>query len=277
MGRYYYIRLHPFSLAEVVSGKRSRKINVSKELVFLKDNKNFPGLFASLFNYGGFPEPFIKKDPTILHRFHNERTERLVKEDIRDMEAIKNLSSLQILAEILPSKVGSLFLLNSLKEDLKVSYKTIALWADVLERFYYHFRIYPFAANTIRSLRKKPKLYLWDWSQVDDKASRLENLIASHLLKFVHFFCDVEGYKAELCFLRDEDKREVDFLVTINKTPWFAVEVKSKDVSMPKSLSYFSRKLKIPYNYQVVCDPGIDLRQENIRIISADKFLTGLV
>ena len=48
-------------------------------------------------------------------------------------------------------------------------------------------------------------------------------MIASHLLKFVHFLEDYEGYKAELYFLRDVDKREVDFIVTIDQKPWFAV------------------------------------------------------
>jgi len=45
----------------------------------------------------------------------------------------------------------------------------------------------------------------------------LENCVASHLLKFVHFFLDYEGYKAGLYYLRNADQKEVDFLITVDK------------------------------------------------------------
>lgn len=155
--------------------------------------------------------------------------------------------------------------LNSLREDLSVAHKTIALWMDILERFYYHFRIYPFAASTIKSLRKEPKMYLWDWSQIENEAGKLENIVASHLLKFAHFLCDTEGHKAELFFLRDLDGREVDFLVTVNKKPWLAVEVKTVADQNLTNLKYFQRKLNIPFAYQVIKDAGSDFWQGNIR------------
>ncbi len=276
MGRYHYYRLHPFSLAEVI-GKADKKIEILKVLKFINDPKNTAEVFSDLFTFGGFPEPFFKKKPAALRRFHNERVERLIKEDIRDIEQVRDLSALQVLTAILPEKVGSLLSLNSLREDLMVAHKTISLWMDILERFYYHFRIYPFASSFFKSLRKEPKMYLWDWSQVENEAHKLENIVASHLLKFVHFIYDTEGYKAELFFLRDLEGKEVDFLVTINKKPWFAVEVKSQDKTVSKNLIYFAAKLKIPYSYQVVSEPGNDFWQGDIRVISVDKFLSGLV
>lgn len=246
-------------------------------MVFPEATKESSRAFLDLFRFGGFPEPFLKKDEKVLRRFQNERADRLIKEDIRELEQIRDLSALQILVEILPGKVGSLLSLNSLKEDLGASHKTVSLWMDVLERFYYHFRIYPYAASPIRSLRKEPKAYLWDWSEIAGEGARFENMIASHLLKLVHFLHDAEGWKAELFFLRDVDKREVDFLVTINKKPWFAVEAKLAKNRISKPLGYFSRKLKIPFSFQVVKEPGADFWQKETRVISADKFLGGLV
>lgn len=276
MGRYHYYRLHPFSLAEAI-GKIDQKIEILKELKFVNNQQNISEIFSDLFTFGGFPEPFIKKNSAMLRRFHNERVERLIKEDIRDIEQVRDLSALQVLTTILPEKVGSLLSLNALREDLMVAHKTISLWMDILERFYYHFRIYPFASSVFKSLRKEPKMYLWDWSQVENEANKLENIVASHLLKFVHFIYDTEGYKAEIFFLRDLEGREVDFLVTINKKPWFAVEVKSQDKTVSKNLIYFAAKLNIPYSYQVVSEPGNDFWQGDVRVISASKFLSGLV
>jgi uncharacterized protein len=275
LGRYHYHRLHPFSVAEMLSNEWSGQQPFS-ELTFpsnVDTNKHYGDLFA----FGGFPEPLLKHDERTLRRWHNERIERLVKDDIRDVEMVRDLSALQILSDVLPSRVGSKLSLNSLRKDLQVTHKTISHWVDILERFYYHFRLYPYQSKFFSALRKEPKLYLYDWSQVHDEGARLENMVASHLLKLVHFLYDVQGYKAELWFLGDKEGREVDFLVTIDKKPWFGVEAKLSDTSSSKWLNYFADKLNIPYLYQVVGVDDLDIIQNNVRIISASKFLSGLV
>ena len=277
MGRYHYYRLHPFSLVEVMGISPALEVLAAPLFPELPEDNDREREFKNLLNFGGFPEPFTKKDPTVLRRFHNERLERLVKEDIRDIEQIRDLSALQVLVEILPERVGSLLSLNSLTEDLRVTHRTVALWMNVLERFYYHFRIYPFATTSIRSLRKEPKMYLWDWSQVENEAARFENLIASHLLKLAHYLRDSQGHKAELFFLRDRDGREVDFLLAIGRKPWLAVEAKLSADKVSGQIGYFTRKLKIPFSYQVVKETGQDFLKDGIRLISADKFLSGLV
>ena len=274
MGRYHYFRLHPFSVSETLG--KPPELDAFSALNFGDGSALDETIFKDLLRFGGFPEPFIKKEDRIVRRFHRERLERLVKEDIRDIEAIRDLSSLEILAQLLPEKVGSLFSLNSLREDLQVTHKTLSHWVEVLERFYYHYRITPFASSQIKSLRKEPKLYLWDWSQIEDEGARLENLIASHLLKTVHFLQDWEGLDTNLHFIRDNEGREVDFLVTINKKPWFAVEVKNGSQEISKPLLYFKEKLQLPLTYQVLTTPGLDFMQKGVRVMSASKFLTGL-
>lgn len=275
MGRYHYFRLHPFSLAELLFPQLP-DIKPFDELNFPEDPGSFSA-FQKLLTFGGFPEPLFEESSESLHRWHNQRIERLVKEDIRDIESIRDLSLLQILIDNLPERVGSLFSLNALREDLEIAYGTIRLWMNVLENFYYHFRIYPYGAKTIRSLKKEPKMYLWDWSQVSDQGARLENMIGSHLLKLCHYLYDAKGYRVELFYLRDMDQHEVDFLITVDKKPWIAVEVKSSDRKVSKSLRYFGEKLKIPFQYQLTAEKDVDFLQDKVRIMSADKFLSGLI
>jgi predicted AAA+ superfamily ATPase len=274
MGRYHYYRLHPFSLAEAL--EVDNQFSVPSELQFAT-HEGSREVFAQLFKFGGFPEPFLKKDERTLRRWHNQRVDRLVKEDIRDTENIRDLSALQVLVELLRTRVGSLLSLNSLREDLNVAHKTVSQWMDVLERFYYHFRIYPFASTKIKSLRKEPKLYLWDWSEVSSEAARLENIVASHLLKLCHFLYDAHGYRADLYFLRDVEGREVDFLVTMDDKPWFAVEVKTSDMTVSKHLRYFAQRLEIPWCYQVVGEGDVDFVKDGVRVMAVDRFLGALV
>jgi len=182
-----------------------------------------------------------------------------------------------LLGDMLPQKVASPLSINALREDLEVSHRAVNNWLSLLESFYYHFRIYPFHSKKIRSLKKEPKLYLFDWSGIENEGARFENLIAMHLKKFVHFLNEVEGYKAELNYLKNVDKKEVDFLVSIKNKPWFAVEVKLAEKKPSPNLFYYGERLKIPQLFQIVKNESIDLMRNGVRIISADKFLSGLV
>jgi len=275
LGRYHLYRLHPFSLGEVLNEKPALSVPF-EPMHFKSPSAETNELLNTLLHFGGFPEPFIKQDEKTLRRWQNSRMDRLIKEDIRDATLLRDMSALQIMVDLLPSKVGSLFSINSLQEDLHVTHRTLTLWTTVLEQFYYHYRIYPFSSSIIKSLRKEPKLYLWDWSEVKDEGAQFENMVAGHLLKFCHLLRDAEGYKAELNYLRDVDGREVDFLVSIDKKPWFAVEVKISDKNPSKFLNYFGEKLGIPSLYQVVKTENVDILENSVRVISADKFLSAL-
>lgn len=271
-GRYHHYRLHPFSLAEC--SQIRNKIVPFKELPI--QTVNSQAELELLDQFGGFPEPLIKQNARHLRRWHQEKTERLFREDIREMEMIRDLGSMQLLSDLLPDKVGSLLSINSLREDLEVSHRAVSHWMNILEGFYYHFRIYPYTSRTIRGLKKEPKLYLWDWSEVENQGGRFENLVASHLLKLVHFLKDHEGYQAALHFLRDRDKRELDFLVTIGGKPWFACEVKLSDEDVSPHINYFKERLKIPFSYQVVMHGKKDAMIDTVRVLPATKFLAAL-
>ena len=272
-GRYHYYRLHPFSVAELAGLKNDG--NSLGEPGF--SELDLQAELELLYKFGGFPEPLVRQNERVLRRWHNEKTERLFREDVRDLDRVRDVQSMRLLSDILPDRVGSLFSANSIREDLEVSHRAVSNWLDILEHLYYHFRLYPFKARTIRSLKKEPKLYLWDWSEVAEPGARFENLVACHLLKWVHFLYDRHGHRLELFFLRDVDKREVDFLISLDKKPWLAVEVKSHQQQIAPALYYFREKLQIPHVYQLVLTPGVDRLVGGVRLISAARFLSALV
>ncbi len=271
-GRYHAHRLHGFSVGEL-SGQRS-KLHPGEEPAF-------PALVESdtitaLLRYGPFPEPFLKQDGRHWRRWQREKLDRFFREDVRDLENVRDLSAMETLAMMMEERAGNLVSLESLREDLEVSHRAVSHWVDILERLYYCYRITPFSHRSIRSLKKAAKLYLWDWSSVPHEGARFENLVGSHLLKFKHLIEDQQGFRVNLHYLRDAGKREVDFLMTVERKPWFAVECKITDLKASPALSYFGERLNIPYLYQVHLQGQEDVMDGKVRVMPAAKFLAGL-
>ena len=272
-GRYHYYRLHPFTVAELSDIAAVPTILKEIEIPTKSAKENF----LALNHFGGFPEPLLRQNVRTLRRWHNEKHNRLFREDIREVEDVRDLAGMQLLGDMLPERAGSRLSINSLREDLEVSHRAVSNWLNILEAFYYCFRIYPYHAKNYRSLKKEAKLYLWDWSEIQDKGPRFENCLASHLLKLVHFLEDYEGYQCRLHYLRSIEKKEVDFMVLADGKPWFMVEAKLNDTTVSPHLKYFQTKLNVPFAYQVVKKSGIDILTDGIRVVSADKFLGGLI
>lgn len=215
-GRYFFYRLHPLSPAEIT------------------DQDENPSL-DKLIQFGGFPEPYYQADIIFWQRWQNLRQKRLIEEDLIYLEQVKDLSNIEILMSILPSRVGSLLSYNSLREDLHCSHAAVKNWMRILENLYFHYMVTPYTGTALKSIKKEAKLFLWDWSLAEDKGKQHENFVASMLLKYCHFREDIYGEKNTLHFFRSKDKREVDFIVCNNNKPIFAVECKSNSTTLSKS------------------------------------------
>jgi hypothetical protein len=231
-GRYRYFRLHPFSLRELNASATKSDLD-------------------ALLRFGGFPEPLFLQDEREHRIWQRDRISRVVRGDLRDLEQVREISLVEQLVDLLPARVGSPLSIKSLREDLEVDHKTVERWITILENLYLCFRISPFGAPKIRAVKKERKLYLWDWSMTPAGGARFENLVASQLLKYCHFVEDTEGHAMELRFLRDTDRREVDFVVLKDRKPLFAVECKTGERSLSPAIRYFAERTSIPRFFQV--------------------------
>jgi predicted AAA+ superfamily ATPase len=272
-GRYHHYRLHPFSAREAGS-PAAAPLPAPGEPLDIGTGSN--DIVRTLMRFSGFPEPFLAQSDRLHRRWQTERLDRFFREDVRDLEAIRDLSSIEILADLLAERVASPLSLNALREDLDASHRGISHWVDILDRLYHLVRLRPFTARTIQGLRKMPKAYLWDWTLVNAPGRRFENLVAMHLLKFCHVLQDSEGFDVELFYLRDRWEREVDFLVTAKGRPWLAVEAKLSETAIDPSIVYFRDRLKIPFTYQVVLEGTRDFMENGVRCLPAGPFLSSL-
>lgn len=246
-GRYHYHRLHPFSLREM------NKTPTADDL-------------DALLRFGGFPEPLFSANTRVWRRWRRERMARVVYEDVRDLEYVREIGMIELLAEALPDRVGSPLSIKNLCGDLGVAHATAERWIKILENMYVCFRVAPFGAAKIRAVKKEQKLYLWDWSQIEDPGARFENLVACQLLKYCHHIEDTEGHAMELRFIRDTDRREVDFVVRRNKKPLFAIECKTGERSLNPAINYFRERTAIPDFYQVHCGAR-DYLRNGVRVL----------
>ncbi len=221
-GRFYSYRLHPFSVTEV------------------KEKYAPDAALERIMKFGGFPEPFINGNEQQAKRWRRSHIDRILHEDLFDVAAIHNLRGLETLVELLRNSVTSTISYESLSRDLQASPHTVKQWINVLESLYIIFVVTPYSHNIARSLLKQPKVYFYDTGFIkDDEGARLENTIACALIKRLHFLEDTAGEKCALHYLRDKEKREVDFLMVRDGKPEKLIEVKLADTEI-SSLRHFS-------------------------------------
>ncbi len=235
LGRYHYWRLHPFTLDEAPI------------------DLNQYDVFDRLMTLGGFPEPFVSGDLRESRRWRRERFDRVLREDIRDLESIKNIQGISLLVDLLRTRVGGMIVVSNLAQDLQVASQTVKSWLDILERMYLIFRVLPYTQSIPRAILKPAKVYFFDNADtIDEKGARFENLIATTLLKRLHYLEDYEGYRYELRYIRDKEGREVDFVILKEGIIEELIEVKYSDDSLSKSLNYYANKLNPKKATQIV-------------------------
>ncbi len=254
MGRYHYWRLHPFTLDELPADISSQEG------------------YQRLLTFGGFPEPFLLADERESRRWRRERFDRVLQEDIRDLESVKNIQILSLFVDALRERVGGLITLSNIAEDLQISPKTAKAWLAVVEKMYLAFPIYPLVKQVPRAIQKPAKVYFYDNSDVISAEARLENLVATTLLKRLHFLEDYYGYRCHLHYLRDKDSREVDFVTLVDGKIIDLIEVKNSDTTISTSLKYYSQKLKPQFTTQIVGQLKRSFHQDHIRVTTPIEF-----
>ncbi|MBR4171951.1 MAG: ATP-binding protein [Kiritimatiellae bacterium] len=274
MGRYFPYRMHPFSVAELLD------TSLPDERLIREPRKLADDEWNALVRFGGFPDPFVNRDPRFSRRWNSLRFEQLTKTDMRDLTRIGELDQLAALAEILAGRSGEQLVYKSLGCDLGIDEKTVKKWIKILRYLYFGFEVRPWFKNVENSIRKMPKWYMRDWANVTDAGKRAETLVACHLLKAIEGWTDLGYGEFSLGYLRDKSRRDVDFVVVRDGEPWFLVEVKKSEESRSDALGFFQRRLAAKHAFQVVLDADYEdvdcFENNNPVVVPARTFLSQL-
>ncbi|MEN9578568.1 MAG: hypothetical protein RJA70_1577 [Pseudomonadota bacterium] len=275
MGRYFLYHMHPLSVAELL------KVEVPGAKLVRPPAALAEPVWQALWQHGGFPEPFTKRSRTFSLRWHSHRINQLLREDIRDLTRVQELGQLSALATLLSQRSGDQLVYSNLATEVRVAEDTVRRWVQTLVSLHLGFVVRPWFRNVAKSLRKEPKWFLRDWSSIADLGKRAETLVACHLLKAVDTWGDLGLGVFELRYLRDKQKREVDFIVIRDGAPWFLVEVKHGDAQLAPALQHFQMETAAPHAFQVVIDLPFVKRncfaQKGPVVVPARTFLSQLV
>jgi predicted AAA+ superfamily ATPase len=149
---------------------------------------------------------------------------------------------------------------------------------SALERLFALFRLAPFGAPRIRAVKKAQKPYHLDWTAVPGEAASFENLVACHLLKWVHFEQDTQGRDLELRYFLDIEGREVDLVVVEGRRPRLLVECEWDDTEVDPSLRYLKARFPEAEAWQISATGSKDHQTpDGVRVAPAVRLLATLV
>ena len=218
-------RVHTEFKGEVlnfVNGKEKIKLQKAFE-------SEFKQMLSEFLIFGGFPEIVKEKD----ERFKRELLENLyrtyLEKDVFFFLNVRHLEKFKNMMKWLAFSLGNLLEISSITSDLKIDYKTVDNYLNILINTYVLRLVSPFHKSLVTELKKSKKIYFVDlglrnavlgnFSPLDvrpDKGKLFENFVLNELL--------AEGF--EIKYWRTTGKAEVDFIL-IKEKEVIPIEVKS--------------------------------------------------
>ena len=272
-GRYFLFRLLPVSLFELAGGPLATPGAAAWDFIEAALHPPRQEEFDALLRFGGFPEPLLKGDEVFSANWHDQYVDTLVREELRDLTRIHELENVATMMRLIPGRVGAPFSLKSAGEDLAVSYSAAKNYLRALALTYVVFSLKPYHQSLARAVRKEPKLYLFDWTRVEDPALRFENYVACELYHRAELWTLTTARRFEVFYVRTRDGKETDFLLARDGRPYLLVEAKASSQAVEPHHLLFGRKFGGIPVLQLTLKPGV-ARAEKGRfwVVSASRF-----
>lgn len=281
-GRFFLFRLSPVLLGEllgrpVASAPPSDPRDWIEKRIHPSRNGNSKAVreaFDLLYRFGPFPEPLLKGKARFQSLWRRNYLDSVIRGDLRDLTRLRDLGLVEELIELIPWRVGSPFSINALREDLEVAHATVKGMMDHLERLLVTFALTPYARKVTRPVKRERKVYLFEWSSIEDPGARFENLVALELLAHTQLWTDSGGDEWRIQFVRTREGKETDFLLLRNRRPWCLVECKLRKTNVESHHRLFASKFGDIPIVQIVRNHGVlEAHKRDVVSISASRFL----
>ena len=170
--------------------------------------------------------------------FYSDYVKTYIERDVRALTQVADEDSFYKFMTVCAAMSGQLLNLSSLANDVGISVPTAKRWLSVLKTSGIVYLLKPYSSNAIKRAVKTPKLhfldiglasYLTRWMSSEtlsigaNNGSFFESFVVSEILKSY----TNAGKEADLYFIRDGNKKEIDLLIHENNT-LYPIEIKTK-------------------------------------------------
>lgn len=241
-GRIIYTELNPLILSEVDP---------------VKD-------FYHLWLHGGFPEPFMKKNPSIIQDWYESFLNTYFERDLNMLGLGLSSTLLSRTFSMLAHMQGALCNISQLSKSLAINRKTVERIIEFFRSSYMLRRLPPFFMNVKKRLVKSPKYYIRDTGVLHHT---LDIHTSKELLEHPIIGSSWEGFVIEQVvnldigltpyFYRTQAGAECDLVLVRGHKPVVCIEAKMTNTpKMTKSLASSLKDLQTSQNYIVIpsCD-----------------------
>ncbi len=290
VGRYNLFHMMPLSIREMTHTQPDpfflqetdckRMAEIFAEKVSDPTGPNITEAYEQFWQYGPFPEPFLKQNDRFCRKWHQDYLSLVVRQDLRDISRVVELDKIENLLSLLSPRIMAPLSMANLANELEVAHTTIKSWLEQLKKLYLVFPVAPWTKKIPRGIKKEKKWYFLDWYYAPDGAARMENMIATYLYRTCLAMADMGYGNYRLHYVRTLDKKEIDFVIARDNQPLLAVEVKMGDTTVSRPLRDRNRWfLNTPtIGVQVVNQRGmLQKYPDNTWIMSAERFLSLLL
>lgn len=287
VGRYNLFHMMPLSIREVTHTQPEtfflketnceRMANIFEEKISEPIGPNITEAYEQFWQYGPFPEPFLKQNARFCRKWHQDYLSLVVRQDLRDISRVVELDKIENLLSLLSPRIMAPLSMANLAKELEVAHTTIKSWLEQLKKLYLVFPVAPWTKKIPRGIKKEKKWYFLDWFYAPDGAARMENMVATYLYRTCLAMTDMGYGNYRLHYVRTLDKKEIDFVIARDNQPLLVVEVKMGDTTVSRPLrdrnGWFLNTPTI--GVQVVNRRGVLQKYpDNTWIMSAERFLS---
>jgi predicted AAA+ superfamily ATPase len=286
VGRYNLFHMLPLNIGEITRrhpepgflGEKDphKLIRKFEEEISRTGTKEITEAFQGLSRLGPFPEPFLRQNDRFSRKWHQDYWSLVIRQDLKDISKVGELDKVENLLLLMPPRIMSPLSMANLARDLEVTHGTVKRWLEELRRLYLLFPVPPWARKISRGLKKENKWYFLDWYYAPEGPARLENMAATCLYRACLSMTDMGYGDYRLHYVRTLDKQELDFLITLDNRPIAAIEVKSGETAVAKTLR--NREKWFPKSptlgVQLVDKRGVlEKHPDNTWVVSAERLL----
>jgi len=220
VGRVSIMRLHPFSMSEII---RARQYHSPNDVQILRTVRE-------MVSFGGYPRVVLEEDPNLKEVLMRDLYETLVLRDIARVFNIRDIGALERSTLYLANMYTGQLSLDKMSKNVAISYKTLKEYLSAMEKSFLISLVPPFFTNPNKELTKLPKVYFIDNGLrnlisgnigMDMDGRSFENLVFTELLKL--------GYRPK--YWQKKTGTEVDFVLRMGNEP-VPIEVKLNSPDM---------------------------------------------